>query len=111
MSSSRVLSSVSVPALRLVEESAAGKYLEARRAWVAAGARLLSVARLVVEQPGRADYRQARERLRVAHTDAAERCHRAWQTWQQAQRQTDAAWTATTGRTRTTTAPDTAPAA
>lgn len=88
----------SMVVLRLSEERACAGYLAARKAMVKAGARALSVGRLAGEHPGRADYRDAWLSARAEHTAAVERTEIAYRRWLRAQLRTDAAWTATTGR-------------
>jgi hypothetical protein len=89
----------SLTALRLAEEQACARYLAARKAQIRLGARVGSLAQLVAEQPQRADYRAARDRVVEAHGDAVQRTRLAYLTWQRAQRRADAMWTATEGRT------------
>jgi hypothetical protein len=87
-------------ALRLAEERACAGYVDARNAQVQLGTRLVSLRRLTVEQPRRADYRQALAGLARRYRDARERTDLALARWHEAQLCTDGRWTDTAGRTR-----------
>ncbi len=87
-------------ALYLAEEQACAGYVAARKVQIRLGTRLVSLHRLTVEQPRRADYRQALTGLASRYRAANERTRLAYQRWQRAQLCTDGEWTDTTGRTR-----------
>lgn len=87
-------------ALYLAEEQACAGYVAARKAQIRLGTRLVSLHRLIVEQPRRADYRQALTCLARRYRDAKDRTALAYDRWRQAQLCTDGRWTDTTGRTR-----------
>jgi hypothetical protein len=87
-------------ALRLAEEQACAGYVTARKAQIRLATWMASLYRLTVEQPRRADYRQALTDLAARYRAAKERTGLAYERWQLAQLRTDQRWTGTTGRTR-----------
>lgn len=88
-------------ALVLAEEAACAGYRAARQAQIELARRMASLHRLTVEQPGRADYRNALIALgRLYRGDVKDRTDLAYAKWQQALLNTDGRWSDTTGRTR-----------
>jgi hypothetical protein len=85
-------------ALKLAEEAACGGYLAARSAHIKAAARVVSLARLVSEQPHRRDYREAWELACAVRSAASTRTDLAYAKWRRAGLRYDAAWTASVGR-------------
>lgn len=85
-------------ALRLAEEKACGGYLDARKAEVRLGARVVSLHRLIVEQPRRSDYRTALTALIERYQDAKDRTRLAYACLMRARDRYDLVWQDTEGR-------------
>jgi hypothetical protein len=87
-------------ALVLAEEAVCAGYVAARKAQIQLAAPMASLYRLTIEQPRRADYRQALTGLASQYRAAKQRTDLAYARWQEAQVCTDLRWTDTAGRAR-----------
>jgi hypothetical protein len=87
-------------ALYLAEEQACAGYVVARKDQITLAGQVVSLHQLTVEQPRRADYRNALTGLASRYRAAKQRTSLAYDRWVAAQLHTDEQWTDTTGRTR-----------
>ncbi len=87
-------------ALYLAEEQACAGYVAARKDQIKLAGQVVSLHQLTVEQPRRADYRNALTCLAGRYRAAKQRTITAYDRWVAAQLHTDEQWTGTAGRTR-----------